>query len=142
MSLEPQIDHLMYHGIYTQNKRFYQSLKKEPQEFAKNRVVKYQWIIDEYERQALINHPIGVGVNVDFVIEEFYRCHPEVDRSQQERGVKKQQIQEILDEFRRRGIIRYTWDDKDELTGQTLYNINALWPMGFGNEIIEELIEG
>jgi hypothetical protein len=81
--------------------------------------VKYQWIMDEYGRQALINHLIGVGVNVDFVIEEFYRCHPEVDRSQQERGVKKQQIQEILDELRRRGIIKYTWDEEDGLTGQT-----------------------
>lgn len=36
------------------------------------------------------------GVDIDFVMEEYWRCHPEVSKAQEMEGVKEEEVGKII----------------------------------------------
>jgi hypothetical protein len=55
------------------------------------------WIIEECHRQEVWN--LRRGVDIDFVMEEYYCCHPDVCQDQEKRGVEEKQKELVLEKL-------------------------------------------
>jgi hypothetical protein len=55
------------------------------------------WIIEECHRQEVWN--LRRGVDIDFVMEEYYCCHPDVCQGQEKRGVEEKQKELVLEKL-------------------------------------------
>ncbi|KAE9979890.1 hypothetical protein EG328_000648 [Venturia inaequalis] len=64
--------------------------------------IRYKWIWSECGRQQAANEE--KGYDMDFIMEEFYRCHPEVIDGDQPGG-KEEDMGIILRKWARRGEI-------------------------------------
>lgn len=62
-----------------------------------------KWIWDECRIQDRENS--YKGCHMDFVMEEFWRCHPDVSEDQEARRVKEQQIEKIMKKWALRGKV-------------------------------------
>lgn len=53
-----------------------------------------RFVSEEFSRQAAFQEQLGKTVDLDFVIAEAYRCHPDLEEAQIKSGEKALQIQE------------------------------------------------
>lgn len=52
-----------------------------------------RFVYEEFLHQARIQEQLCKKVDLDFVIAEAYRCHPDLEENQIKRGVNAQQIE-------------------------------------------------
>lgn len=69
------------------------------------------WFMCEIERQKLVNVRSGTEVEFDFVVEEWFRTHPDVEADFVERGIKEQQIERYREECEKAGVFGNGEDD-------------------------------
>lgn len=89
-------------GITEENKIFYQSLNKPvvPTQILGvvvngGKGIEYstkvsRFVREEFFHQATFQNPLGKPVDLDFVVAEGYRLHPDLEEDQTNRGVKKE----------------------------------------------------